>query len=611
MKHSERTLVYTFNKKIDDDNSFYFSEESFLRPPVNYYDISIPLLEKKKIESSYLNEKPFLELFSYKNNSLWWMFDHFYFWNSFTEIIYFIDNFSKTLDEINPQYVVVEDFKMFDIIKQICIQNNIKLSYSKFYYLRFLIKSKIISFFRNKIRGFRLKKRLKNIIQTNRQMFSKSKLVININKKILFAIPTTYRRLIYNFESETFEKGEHLVEPIMQITKQKYDVTGMSLTHFSNYSQNILNERLDSKITWFPEESILLPKSKDHLNFLKKYVDLISDPHFQNLFEYKNINIWNSLKHIFIQLQFEPYFPYWMRLIDSFSKLFESQKPKVILFPSETDAIQRCIISVAYDYKIKTVGIQHGEGTKDAEHSESNLRSESNLLGCPYPDKMLLFGNFTKREYQKQGYPESKFVEFCNPNYIDLDKIIKISKTKLKEKYLLDTNKKILLFTTSRYTSKKYNFDILILEKLISEFKNNDKFIFLIKPHPSEELETYQTLLSKNLSNFQLIQGNILELILISDAVISNTSTAIVDAISLKTPVLEPKWKFWIDLFGESDVVLFSEIDDMKNNIFKILDESYLNDALLSKYENFMKDHYNLPTTLKQLENILDKVINE
>ena len=68
MKNSKKILIYGFEEKVNQ-NIFSFCEESFLRPPLNYYDISIPLLEKQKIESSYLDNTPFLELFFYKNTS--------------------------------------------------------------------------------------------------------------------------------------------------------------------------------------------------------------------------------------------------------------------------------------------------------------------------------------------------------------------------------------------------------------------------------------------------------------------------------------------------------------------------------------------------------------
>lgn len=71
MENSRKILVYAFEEKTNQ-NIYYFSEESFLRPPTNYYDINTGLLEKKRIESSSLNGKPFLELFSYGNTSLWW-----------------------------------------------------------------------------------------------------------------------------------------------------------------------------------------------------------------------------------------------------------------------------------------------------------------------------------------------------------------------------------------------------------------------------------------------------------------------------------------------------------------------------------------------------------
>lgn len=609
MNNSEKILVYTFYEKANE-NLLYFSEENFLRPPLNYYDISIPLSKKKQIESCYLKNKPFLELFSYKNYSLWWTFDHFDFWNPFSTIIYFIDNFKKILIDINPKYVIVDDFRRIDIIKQICNQNNIKLKYSKFNYVVFLLKSRIVALSRKKIRGYRLKTKLNKIYQINRHIFSKSHSSINICDKILFALSTTYRREIYNFETEKFEKGEHLIEPIIQIINQKYDVSGISLTHFPNFSKIFLEERMQSGMPWFPEESILLNKSKDHTIFLKEYSKLISDKNFQNLFNYKNIQIWNHLQNSFIQMQFEPYFPYYLRIIDSFTNLFDSQKPKIIFLPSETDAVQRCIISVASDFNIKTVGIQHGEGTKDAEHSESNFRTKSNPYGCPYPDKMLLFGNFTKREYVKQGYDESKFIEFCNPNYINQEKILSLSKNKLREKYSVSLDKKIILFTTSRYTNKNYNYDTLVIKKLLTEFKNDNDLIFLIKPHPSEDTNYYQLHIHDNIKNFRVIQGNIIELIMLSDAIISNASSAIVDSVSLKKPVLEVSWKYSIDLFGDSSVVLFSDIDDIKQNLQKILDKDYLNENMISQYDNYTRDHYNLPIKQNRLSEILYKLID-
>lgn len=610
MKNFKKTLVYAFEEKIDKNN-YYFSEESFLRPPLNYYDIAIPLLEKRRIESSNLNNKSFLELFYYKDTSLWWMLDWSYFWNSFSTIIYFIDEFKKTLEEINPEQVIIQDFKKMDIIKQICNDKNIITNYSKSNYLIFLIKFTFSSFFRYNIRNYRLKKKLKNIIQINKKLFSKSKFLVNINEKILFGISTTYRRRIYSFETNRFKNGEHLIEPIIDIIKKKYDSVGFSLTHFSNYSESILKERLESDMLWFPEEVILLNKTKNHEIFLKNYSKLLSNYEFQRIFNYRNIEIWNHLKNIFIQMKFEPYFPYWLRMLDSLNTLFDSQKPKIIFLPSETDAIQRCIISAAQNFGIKTVGIQHGEGTKGAEHHESSFRSELNPNGCPYPDKMLLFGNFTTRHYINQGYEKSKFVEFCNPNHLDLKQISRLSKTQLKKKFLLDLNKKIVLFTTSQYASKKYNYDLLVIEKLINEFRNDETILFLIKPHPNENLQPYKKLLKNNIRNFKLIQGNILEILTLSDVLISNSSTVIMDAVSLKKPILEVKWNNWIDQFGESDVVLFSDITELKNNVLKIIDRFYMNEKILSKYDICIKDHYNFPIGYNDLEEILSKLISD
>ena len=203
-----------------------------------------------------------------------------------------------------------------------------------------------------------------------------------------------------------------------------------------------------------------------------------------------------------------------------------------------------------------------------------------------------------------------KFIEFCNPNYINHEKILLLSKNELRKKYSVSFDKKIILFTTSRYSFKNYNYDVLVLKKLITEFKNDDKLIFLIKPHPSENLDTYQIYFQDNIKNFKLIQGNIIELITLSDAIISNSSTAIVDAISLKKPVLEVKWKYSIDLFGDTGVVLFSNIENIKENVQKILNEDYFNEEMISKYNEYIKDHYNLPINQNQLSETLIKLIS-
>ena len=619
LKHNK--IIYG-KKSIAENDIIYVNRNYFRGPPINYQDLTIYLNLKKQIEKLTIDDKPFLQLFGYNDISLWWFF-HFgpffndYFFNS----VNFVSNFHKLIKQSNPHSIkIVSDFEMFDTIKQICHKNTIKFEYSKYSYFKFKILKNIKQNIRKHVRHHRLKKYVRLRIKNSQDLYyKKNDSIQSLSDKIVFAIPTSFRRPLFNPDTEKHENGEHIMQGIIDLLKNKWEIAGISVAHgTSKTKDDMLVERLESDTLWIPEEVLLqnYGKSTKQKKFLQEYEKLICNKRFQKFFEFEGINLWEQIKPGFRQMLHEPYLPYWLNLIDSYSLFFSSNKPKAIFLIAETDAPALAIISNAKRYNIKTIAIQHGEGIEDCEHSVSTFATSENPFGYPFPDKMLLFGEFWKRAFIKHNYPSEKFEVFGNPSFFHLDKLQNISNLSyLYKKYNLDKNKKIILFTTSRYQGypDKYNFDVLVWSYLLQNFTHDNTFYIVLKIHPHEDITIYKKILKNYPTpNARITDGNVLELLSISSVLVSNLSTTLVDSICLKKPTIELQWDDMIQMqipLKESNVVLSCNLNDLSKSIHTILNNGEIRNNLLKNREEFLKDHYNIPITKSELEKIIEKIL--
>lgn len=610
---------------LNQDNIIYVNEKNFVGSQYHYKNNEIILNEKKRIEKQFLLEKSFPELFAYEDISMWWFFHEVFFYR-LKNNLNFITTFLELIEQVQPNLIKIEnDYSMLDLIQQISNKKNIPLEYSKFQYLKFKIKDDLKRYVRKHLRGYRLQKKLIHRIKTNiKQYYSKYHSPPNINNKIVFASPITYRRYIYNLEKETSEKGEYLVQAIMDLIKNKSDVIGMSVAHaVPEHTDDVLSGRLESDTPWFPEEIFLSNHYKfdEHKKFIKKYKKLISTKEFQNLFEFNGISYWKQIESVFIQMTYAPYLSYWLNMIDSFVLVFTANKPRAIFLTSEIDAPGLAIIVAAKKHKIKTIGIQQGmiydQGPPAYLHDEYALLKPYDY---PFPDILLVFGEFTKQVLIRNGHPPEKLITFGNPVYFNLDDIEKTLHTKsLSEKYKIDINQKVILFTTTQwqeaYGYSGNDYDTQIWRYLLENFKSEKDFLIILKPHPLENTAAYENILKKySISNARIIQGNLIEMLCISLVVVSNFSTVVMDAICLKKPVIEVKWDDVDDRymrFDEFGVTMPSKLDQLSKNIHEIMNNVEIRNTLLENRVKFIKEHYNLPIQKITLEKILKKIIEE
>ena len=610
--NQKKSLKIIFgNKSYESNNVIYVREQDFEIPHGEDYKIAIKELDK--IHHKIFQDKPFLENFLYEDFSMWWLIYQSLIGN-YKKIINFVDTFSNFLDEKNPDVVEIVNIEKLWLIKKICEQKNIKIKFSKNSQLQFILKEKS----KNVIKKRRFEKitNEKNIVRKN--LFKKhSKNEINFKNKTIFAIPTIYRRQIFDPSLGITREGEYIQQSIINLLNVK-EIIGLDLDYTFKGNPKILSNRLNDSIPWLPIE-ILNKKnlSQKNLIFLENYKKLISSNSFQQFFNYRGINLWDEIQFVFNEMMFSPHLPFYLNLIDSLIELFKKNTPKAFFLPYETGPIALCIITACKKYNISTIGVQHGHIYEfNPMYCYANSLENKLKYGFFLPDHILLFGNSTKKLLLKNNYPLEKLVIFGNPAFFGLENFLKtFDKKKNLEKFGINKNQKIILFTTGKLQRKysahgKYDYDEQIWNELIKKFGNNKNFFLILKPHPQEQdVSIYENTVKKyNCNNTVITHHSIYDLISLSDIVLSVFSTTMIDALCFQKPVIKVKFGNEKNpLFDTNDVIVNSNLISLSKNINSIFSNS--NEKIKNNLFEFIKDQYSLPEN--NPSNILQYILSK
>ena len=284
------TIVIYGTKSMKKNNTIYVNEKDFQNPFYNYEYNLIPLNELKKVQKTTLEGKLLMDLFVHENISLWWLF-YPHFASKFLTIIPFIDNFEKFLTNVQPSIVKIKnDFSNFDIIKQICENNEIIIKYSKFDFIKFKTKQKIKFI----ARKYRSKSKIEKKINQRIKLYHKYNTSIpNVNDAILFTSFPSFHRQNLNIQTGLTEKGEYFIQNLIDLFENKEKIIGIDQFSHVSSDNTVLEERLKSNIPWLPIE-ILLKKRKINIKnnkLLENYDRIINSKEFQKIFVFKK-QIW-------------------------------------------------------------------------------------------------------------------------------------------------------------------------------------------------------------------------------------------------------------------------------------------------------------------------------
>lgn len=600
-----------YGNKSGETNNIVFIHEEDLEVP-HGEDYKIAINELKKIQNTKILENYVPELFSYKEISLWWLIYQSLI-PEYKKLVNFVEEFLKLIHKINPDKItIVDNFDNFNLIKQICIKENIKLEYSQINLTKFIYKKKII----NKLQKKRYEKITNKKIKTRKQLFSnKYKVIPSVENKIIFAISGNFRRHIFDTDVNKTTRGEFIQKPIMNML-EKNSLVGIDLDYTFLGQPEILSERLCDEIPWIPIETILQSNSNNHDQFLTNYENILKNSDFQNLFTYNGISLWSNLEFLFKKMTFTPHLPFYLNLLDSLNFYFSTNKPKAIFLPYETGPLALAIISIFRKLGIKTIGVQHGYiYPYSPMYSQTSFSNHDSPYGFPLPDTTLVFGNYVKDLLVKNGYPPEKFEVFGNPSLFHLDVISsKFDSKMIRKKFTLQDNQKVILFTTGKlqrnYTEGgKYDYDEQIWENLLQNYGGKNDFFIILKPHPGEKnISIYKKIMQKYPHNNVIItQNDIFELIQISSLVISVFSSTMFESLCFKKPVIRLKFSEYENhILDSSNAIITSNINDLTQNISKLIYNSKFKNSLSKNALNFIKYHYNIPEL--NPKDILDKL---
>ncbi len=579
-------------------SKIFVRDEDFEASRGDEYKLAIEFLIE--LNKNSIKGKTVLEHLYFDDVSYWW----FVYQSLIPELknqLNFISNFSNYLKNKKPSKVTLEsNFKRFSTIKQICNELEIDFSYSKFNLLKH--NSKIKS--KNSIQEIRYKRIHEKKIEARKSLFEKNnESTPTCTNKILFAISTNFRRLIFDFHDANFKRGEFITSNIFKMFSSN-QLLGIDLDYTFQGDSSVLLERFSENFPWIPLEYFLTANSKDDTKLIQSYKKLISDSDFQNLFSFKNIEFWNELEFFFEKMCFAPFLPFYSSLIHSITEYFSNYRPKSVFIPYETGSLALAIISACKNLGITTLGIQHGHIYPDNPmYSYCDIRSESNLYGFPIPTHLLLFGNATKKLLLSNGYPEKNLIAFGNPSLFNLKEFqSKFNLHTSLKKFSIEDSENVILFTTGKLQRAypevgKYDYDEKIAERLIEKFGNNEKYKIIIKPHPTEDnIQIYEELIKKNhINNIIISQNSIFELISLSSLVISVFSTTMYDALCFEKPVIRIKFsennQQVIDL---SKVIITTTLEEMPDEIINLL-RSFDHKTFSKKSKALMKEQFGLP----------------
>jgi len=280
--------------------------------------------------------------------------------------------------------------------------------------------------------------------------------------------------------------------------------------------------------------------------------------------------------------------------------MIRNEKLSAIVMINEYGWMERSHLVAAKKEGIPVIAIQHGiihPSHSGYIYDVSEIDGTINSPYCPIPDKIAVSGDYYYDLLTKvSSYPEDSIVVTGQPRYDILFHAPNIySKKKILEKYNINPNHKIILWTTQCHgLSDEENYKNC--ECLFKTIQRINNVTLIVKQHPRESKRYTRMIMKyvKKSNNVLLIPKNsdTYELIYACDLLITKTSTTAMEAAALNKPVIV------LDLSGTKDstgyvkdgiAVGVYKSDDLELAIRNLLCDDSI---LLANRKNYLKNHF-------------------
>ena len=603
-----KRIIYG-KKSSREGANIYVNEFDFKPPPVDSDFINMSIDALNRLCRTEFEGRKVYESFMYMEIPIWW-FCYSRLTSYFISTISFIHNFIRFVDECSPDEVRVEgDFSKMVLIQQICARKKIRFSLSSLQYSRF----KIVE------RSRKTGKRHATSIATRKKIHRRLKLFDNlelppITDRILLASYPTYRRHLYNPHTRRSDMGEFIIGEIAEMLGSAKNLAGIDLFTKIMTDDHVLEERLAEDIPWFPAEALFSHGPEpQHSRFLHNFDKVIESGPFLDLFEFEGVKFGRHALPFLQEFRMDCYLPYWLNLIDSFYETFSDSRPRAVFMIFETAPPSLALISVCRKLGIKTVGLQHGV-IHNAHYLYMHDETYSSVRrnGFILPDHLLLFGEITRNYLLDRGYPEDVLTSFGNISFLNIMGT-KVHRADILKNHHLDASKKIILFAPPGlvdFTKSDQNYNQTILEELLAGMPED--YFLVVKPHPADDPSFYSRIISHSGSTqAKVITTNIVELLSISEILVSTFSTTMIDAMCLDVPVVQVLMPdvHYARPYDGFDAVLSTRLEDLSTSVGNLLYNKEMQEELCRHGQRFVKQYYNLP--IKDPKSVLEKVLSD
>ncbi|MBW2996325.1 CDP-glycerol glycerophosphotransferase family protein [Candidatus Woesearchaeota archaeon] len=551
----------------------------------------------KKLSSFEVEGKNIKEILTFEDISIWWwmeswLYYSYVFENPIRDVIRVFDLVNYIISEKKPEsIIVIKDKSLLQkLVLLIANEKGIPVEFKRRLNTK-RVREAILKRMRFAAMGLYLS--MKPVLRKTYWRFIKK--IDKKQNKILFFTFMPYQKT-KNKKGEVVFKDKYLEDIYSFLKKDSIVVDGPHML-------GLELKKLKQKVERDPEimdcfESYR--RFKDYYHslkqkrfLLKKFKNLIKNEEFKHSFFYNGADIYKL-----VLPQFRRYFKSRLKyhLLDYYTlkNMIDELEPSLVLSHTETDVNMMQFFSICYKKNIPTLGIQHGTVGYHTSfvHTKGEVSKDLNCLSpyCPLPTKTALWGDSTKDFFLKFGnYPEDGLVVTGNPRYDILSRKDRIyDKQKIKKKYGIDSEKKIVLLCTNKIPNLHVRIEILKNMCLVAKKMN---LFLIIKPHPGEySTKLHNEIARKYLDDYIIAKGaDTFELLYLCDLLITPMSTVIYEAMIFEKPTILVNFsalKDYIDFSSEKALILVNDVKLLEKYISKIFNDK----VYFRKLKGYMKD---------------------
>jgi len=300
---------------------------------------------------------------------------------------------------------------------------------------------------------------------------------------------------------------------------------------------SICGRHLDGADWYLPGISPAPVERGVHLYFAGIWESLCGDEGFREAFSHRGISLLPALEPIF-RRAFRETLPVCVGYLAGAASILDAVRPEAVVVTYETGPRQRALTIEAARRSIPTIGLMHGM-IYDTHYDYMHEGVTTDPFGCPasftVPLVTCVWGEFWRDVLTRSGsYPSEAVVVTGNPRMNDVLALSRrFGRSEMRDRLDLPPGGRVVLLLTANQRAGEF------LSACLEALNEHSDCVPLVKPHPSDDIQLIATKLRESGYGEESLQtDNLADAILAADLVVSQPSTAALEAMLLRRPLV-------------------------------------------------------------------------